>query len=66
MLKKITSMFLVILALLICKVDAATLTQKVGERFITQTITEGQQVRLRFINQKEISNKREDIFYDAE
>jgi len=47
--KKLT-MVLVVLLLLIGKVDAATVTQKVGEKYISQTVNEGRQVRMKFIN----------------
>ena len=49
--KKLTTFFLAVFILLIGKVDAATLTQWVGDGYIRTTVEEGQTVILRFNEQ---------------
>jgi len=49
--KKLTTIILAVLIILIGKVEAATLTQKIGEGQIKTTVTAGQQVNLTFASQ---------------
>ena len=49
--KKITTMLLLSLLLLIGKTEAATLTQKIGNGYRSATIATGQQVTMKFATQ---------------
>ena len=50
--KKIITLILALLIILVGKTEAATLTQKLGGGYTTQTIKEGRQVTMKFTNQR--------------